>query len=85
VPTQKHDVLRFLTDPRVPFTDNLAERDARITKLRRKISGGCRSEDGAKNFAVIRSVLPTARQQEWDILATLIGDPDRLFSTLRVG
>jgi len=75
----------LLTDLRVPFTNNLAERDARMMKLRQKISGGFRSEQGAKDFAVLRSVLSTARKQGWDILATLIGDPDHLLSQLRVG
>jgi transposase len=69
--TRKQDVLRFLTDPRVPFTNNLAERDGRMMKLWQKISGGFRSEDGAKDFAVIRSLLSTARKQEWDLLQTL--------------
>ena len=32
--TRKPDVLRFLTDPSVPFTNNLAERDGRMMKLR---------------------------------------------------
>ena len=82
--THQHDVLRFLTDPRVPFTNNLAERDARMMKLRQKISGGFRSEDGAKDFAVIRSVLSTAKKQGWDILATLTGDPGQLLVNLRV-
>ena len=59
----KPDVLRFLTDPRVPFTNNLAERDGRMMKLRQKISGGFRSEDGAEDFAVIRSVLSTAESR----------------------
>jgi len=50
-------VLRFLSDPNVPFTNNLAEQDARMMKLRQKISGGLRSEDGATDFATIRSLL----------------------------
>jgi transposase len=49
----------------------LAERDGRMMKLRQKISGGFRSEVGAKDFAVIRSVLSTARRQGWNILLTL--------------
>jgi transposase len=83
--THKQDVLRFLTDPRVPFTNNLAERDGRMMKLRQKISGGFRSEEGAQDFAVIRSVLSTARKQGWDILATLTGDPGQLISQIRSG
>lgn len=81
--THRQDVLRFLTDPRVPFTNNQAERDGRMMKLRQKISGGFRSEDGAKDFAVIRSVLSTARKQGWDLLATLTSDPDHLATKLR--
>ena len=81
--TYQKDVLRFLTDPRVPFTNNLAERDGRMMKLRQKISGGFRSEDGAKDFAVIRSVLSTARKQGWHIIATLTADPDSLLAQLR--
>ena len=83
--THKQDVLRFLADPRVPFTNNLAERDGRMMKLRQKISGGFRSEDGAKDFAVIRSVLSTARKQGWHIIDTLTADPYRLLSQLRAG
>jgi transposase len=82
--TRKQDVLRFLTDPSVPFTNNLAERDGRMMKLRQKISGGFRSEDGAKDFAVIRSVLSTARKQGWNILDTLAGEPARLIADIRV-
>lgn len=83
--TRKQDALRFLNDPRVPFTNNLAEQDARMMKLRQKISGGFRSDDGATDFALIRSVLSTARKQGWDILATLTGDPARLIANLRIG
>jgi transposase len=80
--TRKEDVLRFLTDPRVPFTNNLVERDGRMLKLRQKISGGLRSADGAKDFAVVRSVLSTARKQGWDILATLTADLARVIANL---
>jgi transposase len=76
-------VLGFLTDPLVPFTNNLAERDGRMMKLRQKISGGFRSDEGAKDFAVIPSVLSTARKQGWDILQTLNDDPTNLIAKRR--
>ena len=56
----KEGCLRFLTDPRTPFTNNEAERDLRMAKLRQKISGGFRSERGAYNFARMRAVIATA-------------------------
>ncbi len=82
--TRKHDVLRFLTDPTVPFTNNLAEQDARMMKVQRKVSGGFRSEDGAREFATIRSVLSTARKQGWSLLETLMSNPFSLIGRLRL-
>ena len=82
--TRKPDVLRFLTDPGVPFTNNLAERDGRMMKLRQKISGGFRSARGAEDFAVIRSLISTARKQDWDLLQTLTADPNLLTAALRL-
>jgi len=82
--TRKVDVLRFLADPTVPFTNNLAERDGRMMKLRQKISGGFRSVEGAEDFAVIRSLLSTARKQGWDILTALASQPDRLIAELQI-
>ncbi len=82
--TRRLDVLRFLTDPSVPFTNNLAERDGRMMKLRQKISGGFRSECSAKDFAVIRAVLSTARKQGWNMLQTLTSNPTRLLADIRV-
>ena len=83
-PPKLHPPPRPATDPRVPFTNNLAEPDGRMMKLRQKISGGFRSEDGAKDFAVIRSVLSTARKQGWNMLRTLNGEPVRLVAGLRL-
>ena len=55
-----------------------------MMKLRQKISGGFRSEDGAKDFAVIRSVLSTARKQGWNMLQTLNATPGRLLANIRL-
>jgi len=82
--TRKQDGLRFLTDRNVPFTNNLAEQDGRMMKLRQKISGGFRSHEGAKDFAIIRSVLSTARKQGWNMLQTLTGEPASLMAGIRV-
>ncbi|MGH7041810.1 MAG: IS66 family transposase [Acetobacteraceae bacterium] len=82
--SRKPDVLRFLTDPRVPFTNDLAEQDARMMNLRQKISGGFRRDDGAKDFTVLRSVPSTAIKQSCNILQALNGDPEHLAADLRV-
>jgi len=42
-------------------------------KLRQKISGGFRSDQGAENFAIIRSFISTAKKQSWKIIACLSG------------
>ena len=81
---RKQDVLRFSTDPTVPFTNNLAEQDGRMMKVQQKVSGGFRSEDGATDFATIRSVLSTARKQGWSLLETLMSDPFSLIGRLRL-
>ena len=83
--TRKQDVLRFLSDPAVPFTNNLAERDGRMMKLRQKISGGFRSVDAAAEFGIIRSLLSTVKKQGWDILSTLAAQPSQLIAQLRTG
>ena len=65
------DVLRFLRQPEVPLTNNQAERDLRMMKLKQKISGGFRSSDKADAFARIRSVLSSARKQGISLLDVL--------------
>ena len=68
---RKADVLRFTADFDVPFTNNQAERDIRMMKLRMKISGGFRTVAGAEIFAAMRSVISTARKHGVNILRAL--------------
>jgi transposase len=80
----KADVLRFTEDFAVPFTNNQAEQDIRMMKVRMKISGGFRTMAGAEIFATMRSVISTARKHGINILRALTmptGDLVALLST----
>ena len=65
------EVLLFVTDLSVPFTNNLGERAIRMPKVKQKISGCFRTVEGAKNFAIIRSYLDTLHKQGHNLLDAL--------------
>ena len=65
------EVLRFLYEPNVPFTNNTAEQDLRMMKSKQKITGGFKTDQGAIIFARNRGFISTARKQGWNILEAI--------------
>jgi transposase len=61
----------FLHKKEVDGTNNAAERALRPAVVMRKITGGSRSEAGAKAWAILASVMRTAEQQGRDVLETI--------------
>ena len=55
-----------------------------MMKLRQKISGDFRSDQGAENFATIRSFISTAKKQGWKIIEALTANPQELIGGLRL-
>jgi transposase len=67
----KPEITRFAADFDVPFDNNQAERDIRNAKVKMKVSGGFRSQDGADSFAKIGSVIGSATKQGKSLLDTI--------------
>jgi hypothetical protein len=67
------DVLRFLTDLRIPPASSQAERDLRPAKTRQKISGRLRSGTATRNRYAVRGYLDTARKHRADIMTAIRG------------
>ncbi|MDE2148331.1 MAG: IS66 family transposase [Gammaproteobacteria bacterium] len=64
-------VLLFATDANVPFTNNRAERDLRMSKVKQKVSGCLRKAEFAQAYCRISSYLQTMANQGYNPLVAI--------------
>jgi len=67
----KESLTTFLHKAEVDGTNNAAERALRPAVVMRKITGGSRSTEGAKAWAILASVMRTAEQQGRDVIEAI--------------
>jgi transposase len=79
----KASVCLFIKNLSVPFDNNQAERDLRMVKVKTKVSGCFRSEEGAQEYLTIMSYIGTAHKHGINaftaIREALNGNPDIIF------
>jgi transposase len=67
----REDLFRFVDNPEINPSNNLAEQGLRPAVVIRKVSGGSRSEDGADTTAKLLSVIQTMKMQEGNIIENM--------------
>ena len=67
----RQSLLTFLYHEKVPPDNNASERAIRNIKVKQKVSGQFKSDKGAENFCVIRSVVDTLIKRSQKVLENL--------------
>ena len=68
----REDLFRFVDNPNVSPSNNLAEQGLRSGVVIRKVSGGSRSENGAETTAKLLSVMQTIKMQEGNVIDNML-------------
>ena len=80
----KESVCLFIKNLCVPFDNNQAERDLKMVKIKTKVSGCFRNEEGAQEYLTIMSYIGSARKHGINaftaIREALNGTPDIIFN-----
>ena len=69
----KENHLLYIYDFRIHYSNNMSEKDLRISKSREKMAGGFRTEDGRSMYCRIMSVIETMKRQSINIFDGIIG------------
>ena len=67
---QKDEILRFITDFKIPFTNNNAESAQRGIKVKQKV-GKFRSENGAADYCTIKSFILSVKKRNISVIESI--------------
>jgi len=68
----REDLFRFVDNPDISPSNNLAEQGLRSGVVIRKVSGGSRSENGAETTAKLLSVMQTMKMKEGNVIDNMM-------------
>lgn len=69
--THRDKILTFMDYKDVPPDNNTSEQAIRKSKIKMKVSGGFRSEHGAKTYTILLSIIETCKKQRLNILQAI--------------